>query len=502
MKKVLSAAQMRALDEKTIEHYGVPSLVLMERAALAVCDEIMKNASADIKVGVFCGPGNNGGDGIAIARILHNRGVDVKAIMLGDTKKFSPQLRQELEIASKYELCVIYPWNMDDDSVLELSKLFFDRDVLVDAMFGIGLTRGLAQGYEAAAQYMNQSGKKIVAVDIPSGYDTDSGKLLGETAVKADVTVTFSYIKKGLLLGECKVNSGKIIVADVGIYGAKNDEVPALLDESILELIPDRKPNANKGTCGKLLIVAGSESIYGACYLAAHGALATGSGLVKLFTHENNIGTIQHYLPEAMYRSYTDFDGEGLKADLNWADAVVLGPGLGTLDVSTRIVRCVCENAQVPVVIDADGLNIIAQNLMWLDELSTRVTVIITPHLREMERLCRLPIPQINYNMEQVAYDFAKDHNCTVVLKNYTEIICNVNTIYYCCSGNEALATGGTGDVLAGIIGALLGQKMYGVDAAAAGAYLHGAAGTIAAKEVGIKSLLARDVIANIHHLI
>lgn len=502
MKKVLSAAQMRAWDTKTIDYYGVPSLVLMERAALSVCDRIRTKYDPDVKVGIFCGPGNNGGDGIAIARILHQQGIDVKAIMLGDSKKFSPQLRQELEIAGKYEVCVIYPWNMDDSSVTELSKLFYDRDILIDAMFGIGLTRNLADGYEAAARYMNKSGKKVVAVDIPSGYDTDSGKLLGEDGVKADVTVTFGYMKKGLLLGECKEAAGEVHVADVGIYGDKKEFAPELLDDSILEKIPAREPSANKGSCGKILVVAGSESVYGACYLAANAALVTGSGLVKILTHENNIGAIQHYLPEAMYRSYIDYDEDGLRADLCWADTVILGPGLGTGDTSRKIVNFICKNADVPVLVDADGINIISESLPLLDELTKRVPVILTPHLKEMERLCNMTIQHINYNMEEVASDFAREHNCVVVLKNYTEVITDANAIYYCCSGNEALASGGTGDVLAGIIGALLGQQMSAIDAAAAGSYLHGAAGTIASFKTGIKGLLARDVIANIHELI
>ena len=501
MKPILSAAQMKEWDSKTIEQMGMPSLVLMERAALAVCNRIRHSYSDKLNFGIFAGPGNNGGDGIAIARILHTKGYSVKAIVLGDSKKFSPQLRQELEIAGNYGVEIIYPWNIDDVSTKEFSRLFADCDMLIDSLFGIGLTRGLEGDYAVAAEYINQSGKPVVAVDIPSGYDTDSGKLLGAVGVRADITVTFAYMKKGLVLGDCKVAAGSIYVADVGIY-CKDISVAQLLDDEILSSIPKREPTANKGTCGKVLVIAGSKSIYGACYLAANAALVTGSGLVKIYTHQNNIESIQQNLPETMYKGYTSFNDVEVMEQIAWADAIVIGPGLGTSDVSAQIIKTVCEHAKVPVVVDADGVNLLAKDLKLLDELTGRVPVILTPHLKEMERLCNTPVNEINYDIENVAKEFAAKHNCVVVLKNHTTVIATVNTIFYCNSGNEGLATPGSGDVLAGIIGALLGQRMTAEDAATAGTFIHGSAGTIATEETGIKGLLARDIIANINKVI
>lgn len=501
MKPILSASQMKEWDSKTIEQMGVPSLVLMERAALAVCNRISHLYSKNVRIGIFAGPGNNGGDGIAIARILHTKGYPVKAIVLGDSKKFSPQLRQELSIAGNYGAEVIYPWNIDDVSIKELSKLFDCCDILIDSMFGIGLTRGLEGDYAVAAEYINQSGKTVIAVDIPSGYSTDSGKLLGEVGVKADITVTFAYMKKGLVLGECKTAAGVIYVADVGIY-CNSDSVAWLLDEEILERIPKREATANKGSCGKVLVIAGSESIYGACYLAANAALVTGSGLVKIYTHVNNIESIQQALPETMYKGYTTFNEKEILEQLSWADAIVIGPGLGTSDLSADIIKTVSKHAAVPVIVDADGINLLAKDIELLDDLAGRVPVILTPHLKEMERLCNTPVNELNYNMENEAQDFAIKHNCTVVLKNHTTVVSTVNTIFYCTSGNEGLATPGSGDVLAGIIGALLGQGVDSTTAASAGAYIHGRAGTIASESTGIKGLLARDIIANINKVI
>lgn len=490
MRKILSAAEMRACDNRTIEYYKVPSLVLMERAALAVSHESMRYTDDSESVGIICGPGNNGGDGVAVARILQTKGMHVKVMVLGNPDKFSKQLKQEIETAKLYDVCFITE---------EQIKEFDDCSILVDAMFGIGLTRGLNGSFEQAAKYINSSGKFIVAVDIPSGYDTDSGKLLGETGVIANKTVTFAYEKKGLYLGECKAAAGQIIVADVGIYS--NETSAELLDEECLKLVPERKSTANKGTCGKVLVIAGSEEIYGACYLAAKAAMVAGAGLVKVYTHKNNIASIQQNLPEAMYKGYDKFDEDELKAELKWADAVVLGPGLGTSELSCNIMKSVADEIRVPIIVDADGLNIIAKDLQLLDDMTSKTEVILTPHLKEMERLCGTLVSELNYNME-LAVDFSCQHNCTVVLKNHTELITDGIRIFYCISGNEALATGGSGDVLAGIIGALLGQKMSGIDAAAVGAYVHGAAGTKASKEVGIKGLLAGDIIAKLHLLI
>lgn len=501
MKPILSAAQMKEWDSKTIEQWGVPSLVLMERATLSVCHDIRLKYSKDVSVGIIAGPGNNGGDGIAIARILHTKGHSVKAVVLGDSKKFSPQLRQELEIAGNYGVDVVYPWNIDDISVKEFTRIFAGCDILVDSMFGIGLTRGLEGDYAVAADYLNKSGKPVIAVDIPSGYDTDSGKLLGEIGVNAERTVTFAYMKKGIVLGDCKEAAGTVRVADVGIY-CKDTNTAQLLDDDILATIPKREITANKGTCGKVLVIAGSESIYGACYLAAQSALVTGSGLVKIYTHQNNIESIQQALPETMYKGYTSFDEAEVLKQVKWADSVIMGPGLGTSDLSMSILRTVARACNVPVIIDADGLNLLSKDIDLLDDLSARVPVVLTPHLKEMERLCNKPVSDINYDMENMAGSFAKQHNCTVVLKNHTTLIANVNTIYYCNSGNEGLATPGSGDVLAGIIGALLGQKMDALEAAAAGAYIHGRAGSIATEESGIKGLLARDIIAKINKVI
>lgn len=489
MKAILSAEEMRSCDQATIEKHKVPSLVLMERAAGAVANFILEKYPDAYRICVLCGPGNNGGDGVAIARLLHLAGLEVHAILMGNPEKYSAQLSQEIEIAKTYGV------NMSN--VLDKKDIEAD-DLFVDAMFGIGLTRGLEGEYLQAALAINGANKPVVAVDIPSGYDTDCGKLLGEGAVKATDTVTFAYMKKGLTLGECKVAAGNIHVADVGIYLDDASDKAMLLEEADLKKIPKRSATANKGTCKKILVIAGSENIYGACYLSAKAALKTGSGLVKIFTHKNNILSIQQALPEAMYFGFEDFQKEKLLAAINWAEVILMGPGLGTGDVSKEIVATVFENAKLPLVIDADGINICAQNIEQLKSYATKYPVILTPHLKEMERLSGVPVLEINYNMENVAKKVSKETAATVALKNFTSITVSNDRVFYSTSGNEALATPGSGDVLAGIITGLLAQGLSTADSTALGVFFHGLCGKYASEKVGIKAVLATDIIEEI----
>lgn len=494
MNEILSAVQMKSCDEKTITEHNIPSLVLMERAALKVVDVIEKHFSEAKSFYVVCGPGNNGGDGVAIARLLHLKGLKVHCLVLGNPDKFSNQLGQEIAIAESYSMDIAH--QIDESAINQ-------ADLVIDAVFGIGLMRGLEGDFEYAAAYISQKANKVLAVDIPSGYDTDCGKLLGTVGVKADITVTFAYMKKGLVLGECKAAAGKVVVADVGIYLDKSDEAcPTIIDKEILKHIKPRSILANKGSCGKLLIVAGSESIYGACYLSAKAALSTGTGLVKIFTHENNVSSIQQALPEAMYVAYDAYKGNELLKEIEWADTILVGPGIGTSDIVRQMLNDILEIATVPLVIDADGLNLIAKEDIKnsFKSAASRVPVIITPHLKEMERLTGIPLQKINYDMENIARGFAKEYGCIVVLKNHTTVVASENSVGYVTSGNEALATPGSGDVLAGVIASFVVQRVNPeinilVEAAT---FMHGYAGRKASEKYGTRGVLASQIIENL----
>ena len=491
MKEILSHAQMKECDTRTINEHKVPSLLLMERAAFGVVEAIDQEYPENNRFVVVCGPGNNGGDGVAIARLLHIKGMNARCFVLGNPDKYTEQLHQEIDIAESYGMAIE---NSFDEAAIEQDTL------VVDAMFGIGLTRGLSGDFEHIANIINKNASKVVAVDIPSGFDADCGKCLGSTGVKADLTVTFAYMKKGLVLGDCKIAAGKIVTADVGIYLEKTtDQYETIVEDDILGLIQPRPADANKGTCGKLLVIAGSENIYGACYLSTKAALSTGTGLVKIYTHHNNIASIQQALPEAMYLGYESYNREELSAQLKWADTILIGPGLGTNDISMSIMRQTLEEAAVPIVIDADGLNIVAKQEInpLFKETAKRLPVVITPHLKEMERLTGIPVKEINYDMENVARQFADENGCIVVLKKHTTIVSDGKASMYVISGNEALATPGSGDVLAGVIASLVVQKVNEsiLTEVAAATYIHGVSGTRASQKYGTRGVLASHII-------
>ena len=488
-KKILSAAQMKKADSETIEKHGLPSLVLMERAALSVAVAIMSRYSESRKIFIACGPGNNGGDGVAIARLLQLKGKQVYCTVLGDANKYSEQLKQEISIAKSYGLTIENSYNIETLN---------DSDLIVDSIFGIGQNRSLSGEFLNIVNAINASGKKVVAVDIPTGYSTDTGRLLGETGIKADLTVTFAYMKKGLVLADCKAACGEVQVADVGIYtNEADDEYARIIDNSILSKIKARSIDANKGTCGKILIIAGNESIYGACYLSAKAALVSGAGLVSIYTHRNNIESIRQNLPEAMFTAYTDFNKNELHEKIDWADTVLIGPGIGTSSLSESILKTVLDYARCPVVIDADGINLLKNNIAAFKELCTRSQVVITPHLKEMERLTGANVSEIKYDIENVASHFAKENNCGIILKDSTSIVATPKSVAYITSGNQALATPGSGDVLAGLVASLIAQKVNPDKdiAPIAAAYLHGLAGSEASKQIGIRGVLASDII-------
>ncbi len=495
---ILSAEEMRSFDRGTIENHHIPSLVLMERAALAVCEKIEALLAPGSEIGIFAGPGNNGGDGVAVARLLQLAGYNVSVLLLGKTAKYSDSLNAEIDIARSYDVKLV---SAEEIGLSQALTHFSDCVLLVDAIFGIGLCREISGDFASAVSYINASPAAVLAVDIPSGFDTDTGNRLG-CGVSADYTVTFGYMKKGLVLSDCALACGEVNVADVGIYADFGDTAfsSLLLDDAILSSLPVRAKNANKGTQGKLLIIAGSESIYGACYLSALAALTCGSGLVRIYTHEANISSIQQSLPETMYTAYRDYDPSLLTSALQWADTVLIGPGLSTSPLAAHIFADVCRQVDVPTVVDADGLNLLARQPEALLQLEAKkIPVILTPHLKEMERLTGVKTADINSNMEKTALSYVAEHAVTLVLKNFTTIIAGSHKHdYFCTSGNEGLATPGSGDVLAGIIASLLGQGLSAENAACLGAYLHGLSGTRAAEKKSTQGVLARDIIAEL----
>lgn len=487
MEYLVNSLEMKSYDKNTSEYYKIPSIVLMERAAEAFADALEQERVNMEKTLIVCGVGNNGGDGLAIARMLMQRGCDVTVVLVGNPQKATESNRLQQEILAAYQVPVFQDFSADETYT-----------AVVDAMFGVGLTRNPEGEYARLIEKMNQTSGVKAAVDISSGISTDDGRVMG-IAFRADITVTFAFAKIGMVLWPGNEYSGKIIVKDIGIdersFLGKRPAVSVLTEQDVT-LLPGRRSHSNKGTYGRVLIVAGSVGMAGAAVLSAKAAYAAGSGLVRVFTPEENRVILQTAVPEAILTTY-DKDNliiSVLKEAVSWADAVVLGPGIGKSETALICVREVLVHAAVPVIADADALNLIAEHKELLNDITAEL--IMTPHLGEMARLSGVSVSEIQSSLIQTAETYARDNHVICVLKDEHTVTCIPNgRIYVNCSGNAGMATAGSGDVLSGVIGSLAGQGMSPEDAAPFGVYLHGKAGDIGQENIGQHGLTASDLV-------
>ena len=491
MRDIVTAQEMKDLDRNTIENAGVLSLVLMERAALKTVEEMKKRWKQEDreKVLVVCGSGNNGGDGLAIARLLHLRGISVSFYFPGKEEKMTPETAKQMEIARNYEVPQVHNLNPGEYTTI------------VDAIFGVGLARPVEGIYAQILRELNQASAFKVAVDLPSGIDADNGQELG-TAFRADLTVTFAFRKRGLCFYPGRMYAGEVVVADIGIY--KDSGYPVSVhsvEQNDLSLLPERVPYGNKGTFGKVLLVAGSPGMCGAAYLSAAAALKCSAGMVKIQTVEENRIPLQTLLPEAMITC--EFDESANQKMMDWCDVLVIGPGLGVSGQSRERAQWFLVRAAMcgkPVVLDADGLNLLSVHEDWRRFLGRNV--IITPHLGEMSRLCSSSIGEIQKTLIRTAVNYAKETGAICVLKDACTVVAD-ETGETCLnlSGNAGMATAGSGDVLSGVLAGILcmflsaEKKLSPVLTAALGVYVHGAAGDKAAETVGERGMTARDII-------
>lgn len=493
MKKIVTCSRMKALDAATIREMGIPSCVLMERAALKTVEELEKGFPLEKKkerVLVVCGSGNNGGDGIAIARLLHLKGICASYFLAGSVERMTEETRQQYRIAVNYQVPRVHNPKWDEYTTI------------VDAVFGIGLARAVEGRYREIIRQMNQADAWKVAVDIPSGVDGDTGRELG-SAFRADLTVTFAYRKRGLCFYPGRMYAGRTVVADIGIYGAEQTEDRTChLEWADLKLLPERVAYGNKGTFGKVLVVAGTEGMCGAAFLSASAALAGGAGMVRIQTVEANRIPLQTLLPEAMVTC--EFTEESNRKCLDWCDVLVIGPGLGISGRSRERAEWFLQNAakeEKPVILDADGLNLLAMHPEWNSCLSERVTV--TPHLGEMGRLSGKGIGQIQHRIAETAQEYAKETGTVCVLKDACTVTSDKEgCIYLNLSGNPGMATAGSGDVLSGVLAAVQCMYLNETDhqpdpgmRAALGVYLHACSGDLAAEKLGTRGMTARDMI-------
>lgn len=504
MKYILTGSQMKAVDSYTIEKIGIPSLVLMERAALSVADAAEELADSwlnrslpkeKIQILVACGTGNNGADGIAAGRILKGRGYSVTVVLAGNLEHVSREHQLQRQIAE----------NLAVTMVEAADYLPGSCHVAVDALFGIGLTRPVEGEYRQLIELLKEKREtektKVIAVDIPSGIQADTGAVMG-TALAADVTVTFGFLKTGLALYPGKEYAGQVKLADIGFseISLKETGWEALLPEqSDLALLPERRPDGNKGTFGKVLIIAGSRGMCGAAYLSALAAYRTGAGLVKVLTVPENRIALQTLIPEAIVETYEPEEPDAgvfkafVERQCDWADAIVLGPGLGSEPYVGYLAEVVLSYAYVPIVLDADGLNTVAKH-PYLTRYFTE-NIIITPHMGEMARLCGCSVEELKASPVQAAKAYSSRYGAVCVLKDAVTVTADKDgNAWLNGSGCSAMAKGGSGDVLTGVIAGLSARGLDCNEAAWLGVYVHGLAGEKAAGIWGNQSVLARNL--------
>ena len=504
--RVLNSAQMREADRRTIEEIGIPSLVLMENAGRQVVAamETMHGDLVGHQVGVLCGRGNNGGDGFVVARTLLQRGVDTSVFLLGRVADVRGDARVNLEILGRLGLTVV---EVADSQAWELhvSELS-DCTLIVDAIFGTGLNAPVSGLIQSVIADVNASGIPVVSIDLPSGLSADSSEPIGDS-IEAGLTVTLAAPKLPLVLPPPETRAGDIVIADIGIPSGLLDlldgpRVELLTRQGLRELISPRAPDSHKGDFGRVLIVAGSRGKTGAAHLAAVGALRSGAGLVTLATPAACQAVVAAMAPEYMTEALEEIAEGNEGIDPNSADRVLdiardviaIGPGLGQAAGTRLFIRSVVDRATCPLVIDADGLNAFGDDPDRLVGRDGR-DVIITPHPGEMGRLLGMSADEVQANRLDIARTFAVTHRVYVVLKGHRTIIATPDEkIFINPTGNPGMATGGTGDVLTGMIAAWVAQLLDAEAACKLAVYLHGMAGDLAEADNGEVSMTSSDL--------
>lgn len=504
MKYVVDKENMKRCDYNTTAYFGVPELVLMERAALSVCDEVKKRFSNSAQVLVVCGGGNNGGDGFAIGRILHLMGFPVCFYFIGDENKATDSCKKQMEIVRAY----------DGEIMTSLPNQTYD--VVIDAIFGIGLSRVLKKNYIDMIAALNKINAYKIAVDIPSGIDANSGSMMGN-AFCADITVTFGFLKQGLLLYPGALYAGKVVCRQIGITKESFiNEFPKAFtyERKDLRAVKKRRPDGNKGSFGKLGLFAGNKSVSGACLLSAKAAFRSGCGYVKVYTHEANREILSLSVPEAVLSVYADNSQDKEKLDLakavyDFADEVIIGPGIGFSKDTKEIVDYIIRQDQKPVILDADALRIISESPLLIEYLeqtkaSRKHKIIFTPHMGELAGLLQADIKEVKQHLLDWAPKYAKRLGIILVCKDARTVVFDGESerIYFNQSGNEGMACAGSGDVLTGMIASMLGRNMPPFEAAAMGVYIHGLCGDMAKKRFGSAYMTPSDIIKELSNIL
>lgn len=492
--KIFTSQQINDLDRYTIDHERITSLDLMERAAKAIAQAIASLWTTDTPMVVFAGPGNNGGDALAVARILADQGYKISVYLFNIHDHLSDECQaNKVRLLEKKRLTDFKEISVNfDPPMLEKNML------IIDGLFGTGLNKPLAGGFASLVKYINQSPSKVVSIDMPSGLMTEDNTYnIKSNIIRADLTLTIQNKKLSMLFADNQQYLGQLRILDIRLsqeYIAKTDTQYRIVEENdIRRIMLPRNDFAHKGMMGHALIVAGSYGMAGAAILTSRACMRSGAGKVSIATPRRNYAIMQTTIPEAILKIDHEetYFSEALPTEDY--DAIGIGPGIGQHENTAIALIAQIRRAQCPIVVDADALNILGNHRAWMQQLPR--DIILTPHPVELDRLTGM---QSNGGYEQLsrARDLAEKVKGYVILKGHYSALCMPDgKVLFNSTGNSGMATAGSGDVLTGIITALLARGYGQAEACTLGMYMHGLAGDLAAKDIGKESLMASDII-------
>lgn len=503
--KVVTAEKMQEIDKRAMQEFGIPELILMENAGIEVTNaaKTVLTSLEGKKVCIFAGKGNNGGDGFVVARHMFYQGAKVKVFILGDMEAIQHSAKVNLHILQNMNIDIVPIKTERDWDKVKVALTF--SDCVVDALLGTGFRAPLKEALQKLIEVINAARKPVIAIDIPSGVDANTGQV-DMIAIKATATVTFGLLKIGLIFYPGADYTGEVFVKNIGFpYSLLHDECikQTIITNSIVRnQLPERNSDVHKGVCGKVLVIAGSRGMTGAAALASMASLRSGAGLVTLAVGESMHDILSSKLTEVIIKALPEENEELLYkealdilidlADQN--DVVVIGPGLGRNPSTVQMIEEFIEQTDKQLVIDADALYALSKNINVLE--GKEKMPILTPHLGEMARLVNKSVEEIKGDLISNAREAAELFQSIIVLKNSRTVVAYPDgNVYINTRGNAGMATAGSGDVLAGIIGALAAQhNNSNFDSAVGGVYLHSMAGDIAASS-GMIGLIASDIV-------
>lgn len=513
--KIVTRKQMEHIDKTTIVNYKIPSIILMENAGISIFNKIVKLypeiLNKNKKISILIGPGNNGGDGLVVARLLLRYDNHSVIYLLGKEEKFKGDALTNLLIIKKLNAKIITIEN--EEAFLNKKKEIFNSDFLIDAIFGTGLKGSPREFHSLIINTTNKEFNNIItSIDVPSGITSDINKK-SNTIIKANDTITVELPKINMIDYPGKFFTGRLNVVEIGfpkeLTQSKDIKYNLITTKEASQIIKERSPDGHKGTFGRVLVLSGSREFTGAAILTAISALKSGSGLVTLASVPTVCNAMRSMYPEIMCLEMIEDDlgniseenFEKLKKYIDKSDCIITGPGVDSKS-TFKLIKKIIKIYNKKMLIDAGAINLISDSSLEIFK-NTQSDIIITPHIKEFAKLIKTSVKEVKENKIELSTKFCEDYNITLVLKSAVTLIANnEGNIYFNSSGNNGLGTGGTGDVLSGIIGGFCAQGYTTIDASILGVFLHGLTADIVVKEETEHTLTAKQIVDNLYKAI